>query len=267
MVAKTPDTHIHFSQRGDGPPAILLHGLFGAGGNLGALARVLADSYSVYSLDLPNHGRSGWMDQVSLARMAAAVRDWMQSQFIADAILIGHSLGGKVAMELALTEPERVAVLVVADIAPVEYPAHHDDVLAALRAVQQRQCRSRAEAAEAMSEHLQEEGVIQFLLASLSRNPAGVYDWRFNLTGIQRDYAALRAAPGPGTAYVGPVLFVKGGASDYILPQHREQVLRLFPEAALKVMPGCGHWLHAEQPSRFNAIVQRFLARLRSGSQ
>lgn len=246
---------------------ILLHGLFGSGSNLGALARDLAESCSVYSLDLPNHGRSDWVEHMTLAGMATAVRNWMRTHDLPNAAFVGHSLGGKVAMELALAEPQRVRALVVADIAPVEYPPHHDAVFAALQAVRAQQCRSRAEAAALMAEHLAENDVIQFLLASLTRGDGGVYDWRFNLAGIQRDYAAVRAEPDRGVSYPGPVLFVKGGESDYILPQHRARVLALFPAAQVRVMPGCGHWLHAQEPGLFNAIVRRFLAQSGSRSE
>lgn len=266
MVAKTSNLHIHFTRQGEGEPVILLHGLFGSGGNLGALARSLStQEYTVYCLDLPNHGRSDWMVGADLATLAQALTDWMAQQGIGRAALVGHSLGGKVAMELALAQPDAVAALLVADIAPVTYPPHHDAVFAALEAVVDAGCHSRAEAAELMANYLDEEGVIQFLLMSLKRDESGCYSWRFNLQGIKNDYAAVRAKPDPGEAYTGPVMFVKGGDSDYILPQHREVVLSLFPAAQMKVMPGCGHWLHAQQPELFNGIVKRFLAASYSG--
>ncbi len=267
MVAKSPGQHIHFTQSGDGPPVVLLHGLFGSGGNLGALARALADRFTVYSLDLPNHGRSAWLADATLASLAGQVRDWLDAQGLQGVAMVGHSLGGKVGMELALSEPARIQALVVADIAPVAYPPHHDEVFAALDAVHQAKVASRGEAATIMADHLEEEGVIQFLLMSLARNPDGRYDWRFNLEGLKRDYGAVRAAPDPGVAFEGPVLFVKGGDSDYIQPAHRDTVQSLFPAAELKVMPGCGHWLHAQQPELFNSIVGRFLDRSLSGRQ
>jgi esterase len=140
-------------------------------------------------------------------------------------------------------------------------------VFAALDAVHGAGVRSRAGAGALMREHLQEEGVIQFLLMSLKRNDDGRYSWRFNLEGLKRDYGAVRAAPDGNMPFKGPVLFIKGGVSDYILPKHRTTVLRLFPGAELKVMPDCGHWLHAEQPALFNSIVRRFLQRSLSGGE
>ena len=264
MVAKSPIRH---SIIGEGLPVVLLHGLFGSGGNLGALARSLAEDYRVFSLDLPNHGRSQWLEQASLARLAEAVLDWMDIEGLPRPAFVGHSLGGKVAMEIALAEPGRCAAAVIADIAPVTYPPRHDAVFAALDAVHAARVLSRDQAAQIMSGHLKEEGVIQFLLMSLKRGEDGVYDWRFNLEGIKRDYAAVRDAPDVDTPFPGPVLFIKGEDSDYILPQHREQVLALFPSAEMKVMAGCGHWLHAQQPALFNGIVSRFLQHHYSGAQ
>lgn len=253
---------IYSSVAGEGPAVILLHGLFGASNNLGATSRALRGAYRVFSLDLPNHGRSDWVQNADLASLAKAVADWMEANALPSAHFLGHSLGGKVAMELALRTPERVSALIVADIAPVEYPPHHDAVFAALDAVAAACCRSRQEAQVIMEHHLDEPGVIQFLLMSLQRGADGNYDWRMNLEGIKRDYVAVRAAPSASLPYSGPTLFIKGGDSDYIVEAHREQLLSLFPKAQLRVMPGCGHWLHAQQPEVFNGIVRRFLSRL-----
>ncbi len=250
---------LHASRLGSGPPVLLLHGLFGSGANLGALARALQDRFTVFSLDLPNHGRSDWLEEGSLDAMAGAVAGWMQHHGLQAAALVGHSLGGKVAMELALRRPALARALVVADIAPVPYPAHHDEVFAALDAVAAADCRSRQEAAQLMAGHLAEPAVVQFLLTSLQRRSEGTYRWRFNLEGLKRDYRMVRDAPDPAAPYRGPVLFVKGGASDYIREAHRTHILALFPRADVKVMPGCGHWLHAERPALFNGIVRRFL--------
>ncbi len=250
---------LHHTRSGDGPPVVLLHGLFGSGNNLGALARALADTHSVYCPDLPNHGRSGWLEDASLATMADCVAHWMLHQGLPRSQFVGHSLGGKVAMQLALARPDLVSALVVADIAPVDYPAQHDAVFAALEAVAAGQCTLRDAAAALMAPHLQEQQVIQFLLSSLRRDADGVYRWRFNLEGLRRGYGAVRSKPVSSAPYRGPVLFIKGGESDYIREEHRAHILSLFPGAAVKIMPGCGHWLHAQRPGLFNSLVQRFL--------
>jgi esterase len=253
-----PDLFV--KRMGEGPAVVLLHGLFGAGGNLGALARALREQCTVFSIDLPSHGRSGWLPQLDLPAMADHLRRWMDVEGLSAAHLVGHSLGGKVAMQLALRDPRRVRSLVVADIAPVAYAAHHELVFAALQAVATGRCCSREEAATLMASYLQEEAVIQFLLTSLQRDGEGIMRWRFDLQGIRVGYASLLAAPHAGQSYSGPVLFIKGGASEYIQEQHWPAIKAIFPGASIRVMPGCGHWLHAEKPQLFNGIVARFLA-------
>jgi esterase len=247
--------------KGEAPSVVLLHGLFGLGSNLGALARSLQEDFRVYSVDLPNHGRSGWLESSDIPTMARCVAHWMREQELEHAHFVGHSLGGKIAMQLALHEPDRVDSLCIADIAPVPYPRRHDAVLGALTAVVGARCRSRSEAAEVMAQTLQEESLIQFLLMSIARDKQGIYQWRFNLEGIVENYTAIRAGLETDKAFTSAVLFIKGGDSDYILPEHRSTIMALFPEATVKIMPGCGHWLHAQQPRLFNSIVRRFLLR------
>ncbi|MFV0275697.1 MAG: alpha/beta fold hydrolase [Parahaliea sp.] len=255
--------HIHATiqggEKGQGGDVVLLHGLFGMGGNLGALARALAPDFRVHSLDLPNHGRSGWMESMGLAGLAAAVVDWLAQQGIGRVSLCGHSLGGKVAMRLTLDQPGLVDRLVVADIAPVAYPPHHDAIFEALAIVARQRPASRPEAGQLMAPLIKEAGVRQFLLLSLARGEDGRYDWRFNLEGLRRDYAAVCEPLQSDRPFPGTAVFLKGELSDYIQPSHREAILALFPAATVKVLQGCGHWLHAEQPRLFNATVRRFL--------
>lgn len=247
------------SVAGEGPDVVLLHGLFGMGNNLGALSRALQEHYRVHSLDLPNHGRSAWTDSMDLAALADAVSRWMEHRKLEMAHFVGHSLGGKVAMQLALDQPYRIDALVVADIAPVTYPPHHDAVFAALAAVDRAACRSRNEAAALMAEHLQEDAVIQFLLLSLSRDSEGIFRWRFNYPVLRDCYTQVRAGVPAQMPFTGRTLFIKGGASDYILPEHETAIRERFPQAEISELPGAGHWLHAEQPARFNALVKQFL--------
>tara|TARA_R110002072_G_scaffold102440_2_gene225286 strand:- start:5345 stop:6163 length:819 start_codon:yes stop_codon:yes gene_type:complete len=255
-------TELHVKRVGEGVAVILLHGLFGSGSNLGVVARALQAQYAVYSVDLPSHGRSAWLADPTVPGMVARVLCWMDAQGIAQAHFLGHSLGGKVAMELALQQPERVLSLVVADIAPVRYAGSHDAVFAALDAVATSPCHSRQEAAERMSAFLEEDSVIQFLLSSLERDKEGGYRWRFDVAGLRAGYASLLDAPAAGRRYEGPVLFIKGSESDYLQEQYWPAVRTLFPVATVKVMDGCGHWLHAQKPALFTSIVSRFLASL-----
>jgi esterase len=253
--------NIHSTVTGSGPDVILIHGLFGMGSNLGALARDLQQDFTVHSIDLPNHGRSGWVESADIPLMADAVMQWMDDKQLLSAALLGHSLGGKVAMQITQQTPDRAWGLLVADIAPVAYPAAHTAEFDALRAVSVARCRSRAEAAEIMSRYLEQDTVVQFLLKSLTRGTEGEYQWRFNLIELIAGYEAIRAAVSPGSSFGQPVLFIKGGESNYIQQGHRDQILSMFPQAEVKIMSGCGHWLHAEQPRLFNSIVKRFLGR------
>jgi esterase len=250
---------IYAKRAGEGEAVILLHGLFGGGANLGLLARALQEHFLVFSPDLPNHGRSGWLPKLDLPVMADSLRQWMDAEGLSGAHLVGHSLGGKVAMQLALQCPTRVRSLIVADIAPVQYAARHDSVFTALQAVATARCTNREEAARLLGLYLQEQAVIQFLLASLQRDTDGTMHWRFDLQGIRAAYSLLLAAPAAEQAYSGPVLFIKGGESDYIQEQHWPVIQALFPAASIRMMPGCGHWLHVEKPQLFNGIVTRFL--------
>ncbi|CAA0101075.1 Esterase YbfF [Halioglobus japonicus] len=250
---------LYSKRAGDGAAVILLHGLFGSANNLGALARALQQQYAVYSLDLPNHGRSAWLPQPSLSAMADKVQQWMDDEGLVQAHFVGHSLGGKVAMELALRAPQRVSSLIVADIAPVAYAAHHESIFTALEAVAASPCSSREEAAARMAVHVSEDSVIQFLLSSLQRDKQGGYDWRFDVAGLKDALASLLVAPRADQAYEGDVLFIKGGASDYIREAHWPVIQTFFPKATLKIMPDCSHWLHAQKPQLFNGIVLRFL--------
>lgn len=225
--------------------------------NLGALARPLAEFYTVHSLDLPNHGRSLHTLQTDLPSMATAVADWLDAQGIQSASIVGHSLGGKTAMELALKLPDRVNNLVVIDIAPVLYPPHHNSVFKGLARVNPGEINSRSDAESLMLEHVPEVAIRSFLLKNLLKHGEG-FRWRMNLPVIARDYPALIAANRNGV-FQSPALFIKGGNSDYLMPEHKEEIMGRFPNAQLKIIPDTGHWLHAEKPELVSKMILRFL--------
>jgi esterase len=244
---------------------LILHGLFGMGSNLGGIARVLAEAYEVHQLDLPNHGRSEWAAEMSLPLLASAVSAYIDGLGVDRVHVLGHSLGGKVAMQLAMDFPHRVERLVVADIAPVAYEPSHDAVFAAIGAVAAGRPQSRAEAAELLRAHLREEAVVQFLLLSLRRDSAGYYLWRFNAEGLRRDYARILQAP-QGSGFGGPVLMIHGAESSYVTAAGKEAARAFFPELQCEAIAGTGHWLHVEKPAEFNAAVWRFLASAAGGA-
>lgn len=263
-----PDTGVAGVQ----PPVILLHGLFGAGDNLGVLARQLAATRRVVQVDLRNHGQSPHTGFMDLSVMAADVSALLRSLEIACCDIVGHSLGGKVAMQLALNDADSVRRLVVADIAPVVYGRGHDQVFAALAAVDLAAVQSRRDAEAMMTPYLAEPALRQFLLKSLYRDTAAGnsdvaadneaearYQWRFNLAALQANYDALRAAP-TGAPFTGPALFIKGELSNYITAEQEPILRALFPAYRLHTIPGAGHWVHGEQPALFNRLVEEFLS-------
>lgn len=240
------------------PYITLLHGLFGSLDNLSMVRRALEHEYNVLSVDLPDHGHSFHSDAFSFKDYANSVIELLHHLNIQDTHLLGHSLGGKVGMQVALSFPTKVNKLIVADIAPVEYEARHHNVFKALNSVVLSELSSRTEATKLMSEHLNEVGVAQFLLKSLN-NKNGNWNWLFNLSMLQRDYHRLSQGISSSSAFDSPTLFIKGGKSDYILSEHRPAIMHLFPNSQAKIISSAGHWLHAEKPDTFNRIVTRFL--------
>lgn len=253
------DNRLHDSVLGEGPDVVLLHGLFGQGSNLGSIARALQNEFRVHSPDLPDHGHSPWTERPCIQSYAEAIAGWMDERGIRMAHFVGHSLGGKVAMELALSQPQRVDCLVVADIAPVAYPPGHQGVLEGLQRVADAGCRSRQEAAAVLAETVAEEGVIQFLLLSLMRDADERYRWRLNYRGIVDAYERFREGLSADTPFDGETLFIRGADSDYVKDSDWPVIESLFNHARLETLEGTGHWLHADKPKAFNQCVLDFL--------
>jgi esterase len=243
-----------------GAPLVILHGLYGNGGNWAAHARQLAEQFAVYTLDARNHGQSPRSLTMSLPEMAADVADTMQALELESANLLGHSLGGKTAMLLALQHPELVTSLIVVDIAPVAYQKQDDEVLAALCALDIANIESRAQADEKLAESITSKGVRDFLLTNLQRDEAGKFSWRINLPVIAEYFNSLTSWPETGKVYEGRTLFIKGSESAYILPSYQDQTLTQFPNAALKIVEGAGHWVHSEKPEAVQKLVRNFIA-------
>ncbi len=249
---------LNFIHQGQGQPVILLHGLFGSLRNLSQVSKALAEYFSVYLLDMRNHGNSPHHPQMTFSDMAKDVIHFMDTQQLQQSHLLGHSMGGKTAMQIALNYPARVNKLIVADIAPVAYSRRHDTVLQGLAELQQAQPESRREADQQLAKYVVEPEVRAFLLKSLTKNSSGYYQLKFNLKDIAANYENIIVAP-TGRPFKGPTLFIKGGESAYIQAKHRESILALFPQATVKIIAGTGHWLHAEKPGIFNRIALNFL--------
>ena len=244
---------------GRGEPLILLHGLFGMGDNLIGIAKYLSEYFTVYCLDLRNHGHSFSADSMRFEEMATDVLVFMDSHQIPKAHLLGHSLGGKVAMQLALMSAERVMRLVVADIAPVAYGGNHDEVFSAFNALDLDGLMSRSDAEAILRPYIQEQDVRLFILKSLARNKAGKFSWLLNIDSIEKNYNDLRTGLVSEQAFTGSTLFIKGELSSYIQAGHRDMIETLFPQSQFKIIQNVGHWLHIEKPVTFNNLVKQFL--------
>jgi esterase len=251
---------LNYIEQGSGAAVILMHGMFGSLSNLGNLAKLLAQSYRVISVDLRNHGDSPHEDDMDLALMAADIVELISDLDLSSTILIGHSLGGKIAMQVALNNPQLVRQLVVADISPVDYPqTNNAPVLDALSALIGLQLASRRAADEVMGQHIADQMTRAFLLKNLARNAEGQFVLKLNISSIVKNYATTLVAAPTGMPFEGPALFLKGETSAYIQEKHRPVIDGLFPNAQLQVIAGAGHWLHAEKPDAFNNLVNSFL--------
>jgi esterase len=249
------------TEDGAGPPLAILHGLFGAARNWSGIARRLAARHRVVALDLRNHGASPWADTMAYAEMAADVRDTMQALGHRRFALLGHSMGGKAAMTLALQHEDVVTRLVVVDIAPVQYRQTHLGYVEAMRNIDLGAVVRRTDADAPLAASVPDAAERAFLLQNLLFEE-GRARWRLNLAAIERAMPELAGFPPmPAAAeYRGPALFVAGGRSDYLQAGDAAEIGRLFPQARIARIAGAGHWPHAEQPQAFLDLVEPFLA-------
>ena len=244
-------------ETGSGPPVVLLHGLFGAARNFGALQRALSPVFRVIALDARNHGASPHAAGMRYETLAADVLETLDALSVAGAAVIGHSMGGKTAMRLALLAPERVPRLLIADIAPVPYRHGNTSVAAALRALPLCPGLTRAGAEAALTAAVPDAAVRAFLIQNLQFGPPP--RWRIGLADIAAAIPDLEGWETPPGTYSGPTLFVSGARSDYVLPEHRPMIRALFPAARFLSIKNAGHWLHADNPAGFLSVVEAFL--------
>ncbi len=250
---------LHYTQSGQGPDVVLIHGLFGSLDNLNVIKNALAESFRVTNIDVRNHGLSPHSDEMSYPAMADDVYNLCQRLGITRPHLVGHSMGGKIAMQYALSHPDAIAKLVVLDIAPVGYHSRHDTIFSALEKVEKSTPQTRKDAENLMTDDIKEAGVRQFLLKSLAKGEDGLLHWRFNLTSLKANYGNILSGLNASNSCSCDTLFLKGSESDYIEADHRNAILSLFPNAKAKIISGTGHWLHAEKPAAVTKSIADFL--------
>lgn len=245
---------LRFGNASEHSKVLIVHGLFGSARNWGAIAKRLSDSREVISVDLRNHGESPWFNSHSYADLAGDLAEVIHAEGGALDVL-GHSMGGKAAMMLALTRPELVDRLLVADIAPVAYAHSQSHLIAAMRDLPLAQLHSRAEADAALARTVADPSVRAFLLQSLDLRSTPAR-WRLNLNVLEAEMDKVTGWPEIAAQFSGPTLFLSGARSDYVLPEHRPAIRKLFPEAKFAKLPDAGHWLHAEAPRPFEQTAR-----------
>jgi len=263
MTPKENPVRLYTKQLGDGPSLVMLHGLFGSWENWRSHAQQLSKDFKVTLMDLRNHGQSPHRDKMNYPGMAADVALTCHELGIERTNLLGHSMGGKTAMQLTIDYPALVERLIIVDIGPGKYPPHHQKILQGMNLLTQQSIESRKQADELLSEFVADQGIRSFLLKNLQRKDDNGYQLRLNVKVIIEHYNDIADAITLNNATQQTestaALFIKGGSSDYLQEKDRENILSLFPSARVKVVAGTGHWLHTEKPAQVQKIIHDFL--------
>lgn len=250
---------LSFSAAGGGGPLVILHGLFGSKRNWASIAAKLATHHRVFTVDLRNHGESPWADRHDYPALADDVAALIRGHVGRSATVLGHSMGGKVAMMLALASPELVERLVVVDIAPARSQGDSLVVLRAMKAVPLEACANRADVENMLDVDIPDRAVRGFVAQNVRMAPEGL-SWRVNLDALERHADDILGFPEipAGRHFNKPTLFIAGARADYIRPEHQADIRRLFPLATIETIENAGHWVHADAPEAFLAAVTRF---------
>lgn len=250
---------LYHRELGEGKPLIILHGLFGSSDNWMSVAKALEKNFKIYLLDLRNHGDSPHSDEFDYTAMAEDLEEFIDTHNIENPSILGHSLGGKMAMKFAITNTSKWDKLIVVDIAPRAYTVQHETILKALKSVDIANLKSRGEADKQLSAYIDNKGVRQFLLKNLSRKEDGQYEWKLNLRVIDEKIENVGEGIEEQLAIERDVLFIRGANSDYINNKDNILIVQLFPKAQVKTVENAGHWVHAEQPKAVVELVTDFL--------
>ena len=250
---------LHFKKFGSGPPLIILHGVFGSSDNWKTLANHLMITFEVYLVDQRNHGLSPHSDDLNYQVMTDDLKELLHNAQIEKCYLLGHSMGGKTAMNFAVQYPEKIMKLIIVDIAPKRYPPHHQNILQGVDSLKINEINTRKEADDLLSTTINNSGIRQFILKNLSRNPEGLFYWKINWKAIEDNIQAIGAPLLSHDLFTGEVLFIRGAQSDYILNEDEPLLKKHFPNAVLMTIQKAGHWVHAEQPAQLLALINQFI--------
>lgn len=250
---------LNYKQFGQGEPIIILHGLFGTLDNWQTIAKKLAENHMVFIIDQRNHGKSPHSDEFSYKIMAEDLKEFMFQHHIYEAIIMGHSMGGKVAMRFALDYPDMVSKLIIVDIAPKKYKGGHQTIFEAMFDLDLENLTDRRAIDEALKVKIPDDGIRLFLMKNLARQKEGGYRWKMNLPVLYKNYQEILSTIEVDDAYDDEVLFIRGGQSKYIRDEDILDIQEIFPLMQLETIPNTGHWLHAEAPKMFIKIVNNFI--------
>jgi esterase len=251
---------LHYRKYGQGQPLIILHGLFGQSDNWNSIAKQLGENnFEVYCVDQRNHGLSPHGDEWNYKAMSEDVLELIQDHQLQNIILLGHSMGGKTAMQFAIDHSATLDKLIVVDIAPKYYPLHHQTVLQALQAVDFSVVKTRREVEDILSQYISDFGTKQFLLKNIYWKENGELDWRFNLKVIAEQIENIGQETPTDKMCEVQTLFIRGEHSKYILDEDMNLIHDIFPRSMLETIEGAGHWVHAEKPTAFFDCVMNFV--------
>ncbi len=251
---------LHYRVLGKGDPLVILHGLFGSSDNWQSQAKIFAEFYTVYLVDLRNHGHSFWSEEHSYTLMAKDLRDLTEELNLKNIILLGHSMGAKVAMTFAQQHPTFLKKLILVDMGIKEYPMHHQHILSGIKSLNLSEYASRGEAERVLEVHLENPGVRQFLLKNLYWKTKGELAWRMNVTILEKKIGEILSAI-PKQVVLTTTIFIRGELSNYILDEDIPDIENVFPDSEFETILGAGHWVHAEAQEEFIHAVLGFCLR------
>lgn len=251
---------LHSVVLGKGQPFLILHGFLGMGDNWKSLGNKFSEAgFQVHLIDLRNHGKSAHTKEMDYEVMAQDIRNYCEKRNLQEIVLMGHSMGGKVAMKTAGDFPDLIEKLIIVDIAPKYYEAHHQQILEGLTALDEKKLSSRGEAQDFLEKYVNDEGTKLFLLKNLYWKSKGELALRLNLPVLKENYEKISLALPPGLRFKKPTLFIKGGNSAYIKDEDTNLIMLHFPGANIVEIPGAGHWVHAEKMEEFYKAVMDYL--------
>jgi len=253
------DLKLFYHVIGHGHPLVILHGLFGSSDNWFTLSKFFGEKFKVYAVDQRNHGRSPHSDQFDYRIMADDINDLLIHEGVKSTFLLGHSMGGKTAMQFAFMHPEKVDKLIVVDIAPKFYPPKHDQIFEALFTLKLGKYKTRTDLDAALSRYISDYAVRQLLLKNVFRDDSGKFKWRIDLNVLHKNYDKVNEAIDGTRQFSKPTLFIRGSKSTYLLETDKSQIQSIFPFSEFVTIENVGHWVHAEAPEKFAEAVMEFL--------